>query len=360
MIVKSLELSNFRNYGTLFIDFSKNTNILYGDNAQGKTNILEAVYTCATTKSHRGGKDRELIKIGMEEAHIRMIIERNNTSHRLDMHIKKNKPKGVAIDGIPIKRFSELFGMIHVVSFSPEDLAIIKNGPSDRRHFMDMELCQMDKIYLYQLINYNKILNQRNSLLKQIGYDRNLLDTLEVWNEQLVEYGTHIIRCRQEFLQELGELIIPLHNQLVLGKEELKIAYEPNVEIQNFSDMLHKNLERDLKTKMTNVGPHRDDISFFIKGADIRRFGSQGQQRTSALSLKLSEIKLVKKRIKENPVLLLDDVLSELDRSRQTQLLECINQIQTIVTCTGLEEFIKNRITTDKIYHVIEGSVVEQ
>lgn len=359
MIVKSLELSNFRNYEILSIDFSKDTNILYGDNAQGKTNILEAIYTCATTKSHRGSKDREMIRLGQEEAHIRIQLERRGIGHRVDMHIKKNKPKGVAIDGIPIRKSSELFGLIHVVSFSPEDLGIIKNGPSERRRFLDMVLCQMDKVYLHQLISYNKVVNQRNSLLKQIGYNRELMDTLQIWDAQMVAYGQKIIRCRKQFLSELSEIVHPLHHRLSGNREELQIAYEPNVSEEEFPSLLAAALERDQKVKMTTVGPHRDDISFYVSGADIRKYGSQGQQRTSALSLKLSELNLVRKRIQEEPILLLDDVLSELDRHRQTQLLESISGIQTIVTCTGLEEFIRNRVILDKIYHVAGGKVME-
>lgn len=360
MIVKSLELSNFRNYNHLLMDFSKNTNILYGDNAQGKTNVLEAVYLCSTTKSHRGSKDKDIIRINQDESHIRMMIERDGVGHRLDMHLKKNKPKGVAIDGIPIKKSSELFGLIHIVSFSPEDLSIIKNGPSERRKFIDMELCQLDRTYLHQLMNYNKIINQRNSLLKQISYNCKLLDTIEIWNDQLIQYGTRIIKARKLFIDELNEIIMPVHKKLSGGREELKIFYDPNVEEEYFKKSLEKNLEKDLKLKMTSVGPHRDDLNFFIGEEDIKRYGSQGQQRTSALSLKLSEIELVKLKIKDEPVLLLDDVLSELDRNRQNELLNYIKGIQTIITCTGLEEFIKKRITIDKIYHVMDGTVIEQ
>ncbi len=359
MIVKSLELRNFRNYEFLSMDFSKNTNILYGDNAQGKTNLLEAIYTCATTKSHRGSKDREMIQMGQEEAHIRMFLQRKDMDHRLDMHMKKNKPKGVAIDGVPIHKSSELFGFIHIVSFSPEDLNIIKSGPCERRRFMDMELCQMDKVYLHHLMNYNKIVNQRNILLKQVGYKRELLDTLQVWDTQLISYGQKIIQSRRQYLKELNEITACLHSRLSCEREHLVISYEPNVEEENFSNALSTGIDRDLKMKMTTVGPHRDDIRFTIDGADIRKFGSQGQQRTSALSLKLSELALVRQKIQENPVLLLDDVLSELDRNRQTQLLEAIHGIQTIITCTGLEEFIRNRVVSDKIYQVADGKVKE-
>lgn len=360
MLVKSLELINFRNYNDLVVSFSKSTNIFFGDNAQGKTNILEAVYLASTTKSHKGSKDKEIIKIDQEESHIRMVVLRDQIEHRIDMHLKKHKPKGVAIDGIPIKKSSELFGIVNVVFFSPEDLSMIKNGPSERRRFLDMELCQLDKIYLYNLINYNKVLNQRNNLLKQIGYNRNLLDTIYVWDEQLVSYGISIIKTRELFVSRLNEIVASIHKNLTSEKEKLFIKYEPNVSINDYNNKLKSSMEKDLVLKTTSIGPHRDDLVFNINGIDIRKFGSQGQQRTSALSVKLAEIELVKTTINDNPILLLDDVLSELDRNRQNQLLSSISNIQTIVTCTGLEEFVSSRMSTDKIFQVVEGTATEQ
>lgn len=357
MIVKSLELSSFRNYEKLSVEFSRGVNILYGDNAQGKTNILEAICVCATTKSQKGSKDREMIKLGEEESHIRMYVEREEISHKLDMHLRKSKVKTAAVDGVFVKKSSELYGFLHVISFSPEDLAIIKEGPAQRRRVVDMELCQLDKIYLHQLTKYNKILEQRNNLLKQIGFNPRLADTLQVWNEQLAEYGKHIISARKAFTEELNALVQSIHARLSDGKEELKLHYEPNVIAEEFLQELKNDREKEQILKSTLHGPHRDDISFYLNGEDIRKFGSQGQQRTCALSLKLAEIELVKMRLKEEPVLLLDDVLSELDRSRQTQLLDSITGIQTVITCTGLEEFVRERVQTDRIYHVVSGSV---
>ncbi len=360
MIVKSLELKDYRNYGQLNLQFHSGTNILYGENAQGKTNILEAVYLGGTTKSHRGSKDRELIMFAREEAHVRIMIEKNQTTHRIDLHLKKNKAKGVAIDGIPIKRQGELFGMLNLVFFSPEDLYIIKDGPGERRRFLDLELCQLDKVYLYHLANYNKALAQRNNLLKQIGFNRNLLDTLYLWDSKLAEHGSYIIQARQKFILELNELTMPIHKRLTGEREELLLKYEPNVRADELEGKLKKTAEKDLALKMTNTGPHRDDMSFIVNDIDIRRFGSQGQQRTAALSCKLAEIQLVKTIIKENPVLLLDDVLSELDRSRQNHLLNSIGDIQTIITCTGLEEFVNHRFEYNKIFHVIGGEVTSE
>lgn len=360
MVIKSLELSGFRNYETLSIEFSRGVNILYGDNAQGKTNILEAICVCATTKSQKGSKDKEMIKLGEEESHIRMYVERDEVPHKLDMHLRRSKAKTAAVDGLPVKRSSELYGFLHVISFSPEDLSIVKDGPAERRRMVDMELCQLDKIYLHELTKYNKILEQRNNLLKQIGFDPRLTDTLQVWDEQLVNYGIKIIEARRNFIRCLNELVGPVHDRLSGGKEKLTLSYEPNVSPEEFQRVLRDGREKEFILKSTLHGPHRDDISFYLGEEDIRKFGSQGQQRTSALSLKLAEIELVRRTIKDDPVLLLDDVLSELDRSRQTQLLDSIKDIQTVITCTGLEEFVRERICSDRIYRVVQGGIFEE
>lgn len=359
MILKSIALNHFRNYSNMFLEFDKGTNILYGDNAQGKTNILEAIYVSGTTKSHKGSKDKEMIQFGQEESHIRTIVERDGLDYQIDMHIKKSKSKGIAINKMPIKKASELFGVLNIVFFSPEDLNIIKNGPSERRRFLDMELSQLDKVYLYHLTKYNKILNQRNKLLKDIKYKPELADTLSVWDMQLIEYGKKIICSRKGFIERLNEIVPKIHSSLSGSKEELILCYEPNVEEDDMGHELLKNQDRDLKFGMTSIGPHRDDMCFAIHGIDIRKFGSQGQQRSCALSLKLSEIELVKQSIKEKPVLVLDDVLSELDSSRQNFLLNSIHDIQTVITCTGLDEFVKNRFKINKVFRVVDGTVNE-
>lgn len=357
MIIRSLELRDFRNYHSLDIEFHPNTNVLYGDNAQGKTNILESVYVSGTTKSHKGSKDKEMIQIGAQESHIRMYVEKNEIVHKIDMHLKRGKGKGIAIDGIPIKRSTELLGLLHIIFFSPEDLTIIKNGPGERRRFLNMELSQLDKVYVHHLTEYNKILANRNKLLKQIYHDTSLLSTLDIWDKQLCQYGKKIIEVRSQFIEELKEIVEKTHYQLSGGRENLTMHYEPDVDVEEYEHTLLKSRDRDLATFMTNAGPHRDDISFLIGDIDIRKFGSQGQQRTCALALKLSEIALVKRKIKQTPVLLLDDVMSELDRNRQNYLLENIHDIQTIITCTGLEEFIDKNMIIDTVYQVENGCV---
>ena len=360
MIIESIELKNYRNYDELHMEFSPGTNILYGNNAQGKTNILEADYVCCTTKSHRGSKDREMIHFHEDESHIKLNIRKNDVPYRIDMHLKKNKAKGVAINGIPIRKASELFGIVNVVFFSPEDLNLIKNGPAERRKFIDLELCQLNKLYVHSLVSYNRILMQRNKLLKDLFFHPEYEETLDVWDMQLVQYGREIIRYRQDFIGKLNEIIKDIHWKLSGEKESLRIIYDPNSSIEDMETEIKRSRPQDIKQKTTLVGPHRDDIGFFIDDIDIRRFGSQGQQRTAALSLKLAEIELVKKLVRDYPILLLDDVLSELDGERQNHLLAAINHIQTMITCTGLEDFVNNRFQIDRLFHVVEGTVASE
>ena len=357
MYIETVQLRNFRNYQDLELHLDQGTNIFYGDNAQGKTNILESVYLCGTTKSHRGSKDREIIRFGEEEAHIRMQVMKDGLSYKIDMHLRKNKAKGAAINGLPIHKARELFGIVNLVFFSPEDLNIIKNGPGERRRFMDLELCQLDQLYLTDLAGYNHIVNQRNRLLKDLFLHPGLKDTLDVWDAQILSYGRKIILKRQEFVEELNAVIREIHKNLTGGEELLEVIYEPSADPASFEEIMKKNREKDIRLKMTSAGPHRDDLCFMVNGIDIRKYGSQGQQRTAALSLKLSEIYLVKKKIKDTPVLLLDDVLSELDANRQTYLLDSIHDIQTLITCTGLDDFISHQFHINKVFRVIRGEV---
>ena len=229
MNIRSIELKNFRNYENLEISFDEGTNILFGDNAQGKTNILEAAYMSGTTKSHKGSRDREMIRFGEEEAHLKTVVVRGGREYQIDMHLKKNRAKGIAIDKIPIKKASELFGIVNVIFFSPEDLNIIKNGPAERRRFVDLELCQLNRLYVYNLAQYNKTVIQRNKLLKDMDYNASLKDTLPMWDEQLLKYGTELIIMRSEFIKELNPLIAGIHAGLSGGKETLSIAYEPTL-----------------------------------------------------------------------------------------------------------------------------------
>ena len=264
------------------------------------------------------------------------------------------------INGIPIKKASELFGIFNVVFFSPEDLNIIKNGPSERRRFIDLELCQLDKLYVYNLLNYNKILNQRNKLLKDLYFKPDLEETLDVWDLQLAKYGSEVIKRRSEFVKKINEIINPIHKKITDNKENIIVKYDKNCDELELYNQLVLTREKDKKYKTTNVGPHRDDLSFYYDDMNVRIYGSQGQQRTAALSLKLAEIEIVKSIIHDTPVLLLDDVLSELDAGRQSWLLESIQDIQTLISCTGLDDFVNSRISLDKVFRVTEGRVQEE
>ena len=360
MYISSLELADFRNIVSLHMEFSQGTNILYGENAQGKTNILESLYMISTTKSHRGVRDRDMIRFGMEESHIRSLIMKGGIDYRVDMHLRKNKSKGIAINGQRIRKASELIGLLHIVFFSPEDLGIVKNGPAERRRFMDMELCQLDASYLHNLNQYNKTVENRNRLLRDMYQFPDLQDTLSIWDDQLINYGRQINESRRGFISDLNEIVGDIHSKLSGNREHLTILYEPNTEADEFEEKLRRSRERDIHMKSTSVGPHRDDFSFMDRDTDLRRYGSQGQQRTCALSLKLSEIDLVKKVIGHRPVLMMDDVLSELDSGRQNYLLSTIGGIQTFITCTGLDEFVNNRFKIDQVFRIESGTCVEK
>lgn len=357
MVIESMQLNNYRNYASASLTFSPGVNIFYGDNAQGKTNLMEAVYLCGTSRSHRGSRDRDLIRFGEEEAHIRLMFRRQSLSHRLDLHLKQKKSKGIAIDGMPIRRSSELLGLLHIVFFSPEDLGMIKNGPSMRRRFLDLEMSQLDHGYLQYLTSYNRLLSERNNLLKQISVFPQLRETLDGWDAQLLDAGRELIRKREKFIRHIHAMMREIHGKLTGNREEMRVFYEKNVEADAFGEALLERRDRDIRMGSTSVGPHRDDMGFQVNGIDIRKFGSQGQQRTAALALKLSEIRLIEQVSGDKPVLLLDDVLSELDSHRQNYLLENIADIQTMITCTGLEDFVNKRMRLDRIFYVEQGKI---
>ncbi len=360
MYIKNLSLQNFRNYKELYIDFNSKLNILYGDNAQGKTNILEAIYMCSMGRSQKFQKDKDIIKINEKEAHIQTYVIKENKETKIDIHLKKDTRKGIAVNNIPAKKLSELFGNLYIVIFSPEDLQLIKQGPSERRKFIDMEICQLNNIYYYNLQQYYKVLKQRNNLLRSLQKNSNLKDTIFVWDNQLVTYGRKIIDLRAEFIFKLNSISSKIHSNITGNSEQMNIQYIPNISNDEFEKKLNKYLDRDIIQGSTSIGPHKDDLQFYINAGDVRIYGSQGQQRTTALSIKLAEIQLIKEETSYNPVLLLDDVLSELDENRQGYLLENIGNIQTILTCTGIEDSIKKYMNKAKIFKIKQGSIFNQ
>ena len=363
MQINLLELKNFRNYESLSMTFEPGINVIYGENAQGKTNILESIYMCSTGKSHKGSKEKEIIRYDESESYVKAEFKSELGNRRVDIHLKKNKEKGLALNKVPLRKLSELYGKIFVVIFSTEDLDIIKRGPSDRRRFMDMELCQIDPIYVENLINYSKILIQRKELLKKLDEPEiekdSLRETLDIWDLQLVNYGTQIIKRRRKFLEELNQIIFDIHYEITSGREKLKLVYEPSVDEESFYEELLKNRERDSYLKQTGVGPHRDDFAFYNGPVNMKTYGSNGQQRTCALTLKLSEIKLIENRKKEKPVLLLDDVLSELDRNRQRMLIKTLKDTQVIITCAGIDEFVEEELKDSKRFYIKNAALVQ-
>lgn len=360
MYINSLSLKNFRNYKDTKIFFNDNINIIYGKNAQGKTNILEAIYLCSTSKSHRTSNIKELINFDEDEAHITVDIKKKYINDIIDVHIRKNGKKSIAINKLPISKINELFGVMKIIIFSPEDLGLIKNGPKERRRFIDLELSQINTLYYYYLKKYYLVLKQRNNLLKEIRKKNDFFDQLEAWDIQLIKYGKEIINQRQIFIDEINPYFRKNHFDISNEKEDCSIFYEKNVEIDDFEKKINSNKKYDIILGSTSIGPHKDDLSFLINGMDIRKFGSQGQQRTAALSLKLSEIELIKKSGEEKPILLLDDVLSELDEIRQSYLINNIKDIQTIITCTGIEDFINNNINIKNMIMVKDGMVFNE
>lgn len=355
VIINRLSLHNFRNIKKASISLQEGINVITGDNAQGKTSALEAIYMCATGRSQRTRIDNQLILFGEKEAHIKLEAMIKNRAERIDIHIKEEGKKGIAMNGVPIHKLGELFGLLQVIIFSPEDLQLIKYGPSERRRFMDMEICQYSNVYYYDLQQYYKVLKQRNNLLKEIQKKPKLADTLFVWDMQLVQFGVRVIQHRERFIRGLSKMAEEKHRIISGGTEMLQVAYKPNTEKELLEKKLYTHRDRDLFIGSTSVGPHKDDILFSINGTDAKTFSSQGQQRTAALSLKLAEISYMEQETGSPPILLLDDVFSELDGSRQTYLMQGIEQCQTIITCTGIDEILNHFKEIGTVFSVTKG-----
>jgi recF protein len=365
MYVKKVTLHNYRNYEKLSLSLHPNLNIFFGDNAQGKTNFIESIYLCGTGRSHRTFKEKELVTWNAEGGYVRTDIEKRGMNTSIEISLFNGKPKVVKVGGSRITKLSELLGSLNIVVFSPEDLKLVKEGPVFRRRFLDVEISQVKPGYYYNLQQYNKALLQRNNLLKSIKYDKGLMNTIDIWDEQLSLYGSYIINYRSEFIKRISILAKLSHRKITDGREELNIKYSCQFEeVKNREDIksglyrsLVENRGRDIQRGTTSVGPHRDDMDFFINGIDTKIFGSQGQQRTSALSLKLAEIEFMKGESGEYPVLLLDDVLSELDISRQKYLLDNLKNIQTFLTCTSISDIEEFRKGDRYIFEVNKGNV---
>lgn len=361
MNVKSLKLKDYRNYRDLYIEFNSGVNVFIGDNAQGKTNILESVYYCSISKSHRTNKDKELIRFGADRADISLYVEKERINKTIDINILKDGKKSIDVNSIKIKKVSDLFGTLNSVMFSPEDLKIIKESPEQRRRFLDIELCKMSKKYYYNLVQYNKVLNQRNALLKSNYMNYDILD---VYDEELSKFGAEVIKYRLEYLDKINKYGKQIHMDITFGKEQIEFIYSSNIKDftsikENIYNKLIEKRKDDVIRRFTTVGPHRDDFLVKINNNDVKNFGSQGQQRTAVLTIKFASIEVIKETTGEYPVLLLDDVLSELDQKRQGYILNSVKNIQTIITCTDALDINKSFKENIKIFKVNNGLVEE-
>lgn len=366
MRIDRLHAMNFRNYDRLELEFDADLNIICGLNAQGKTNLLEALYVCGIGKSFRTNSDKDFIRMGQVWAAAGIRGRSGSLEQAIDIRWTEKGKKEIKVNQQGIERYADLLGRMSVVVFSPEDLKLVKEGPSERRRFLDREISHIRPGYYHHLCRYHRILAQRNKLLKQ-GFAKNRIGILEVLDEQMAVEGIRIMEHREGFVKRLAALARLKHRRLTDGKETLEIAYRPDIEkrpeedrseMENrFRKKLEERRERDLARGHTACGPHKDDLSLSINGVEVRGFGSQGQQRTAVLSLKLSEIESVKAERGEYPVLLLDDVMSELDERRQRELIGSLRNVQTFVTMTEIPESLKQSLENGKIFHVENGKV---
>ncbi|MFL2063060.1 DNA replication/repair protein RecF [Latilactobacillus sakei] len=372
MYLSELQLNHYRNYESVDVHFSPDTNVLIGENAQGKTNLLEAIYVLALARSHRTNTNRELIQWHEDFAKITGLVQRSAGKTPLEL-VLSQKGKKAKVNHLEQAKLSQYIGQLNVVLFAPEDLNIVKGSPAVRRHFIDMEFGQMSSKYLYNISQYKSILKQRNQYLKQLQR-RQAKDLvyLGVLSDQLAAYGAEVTVARRQFLQQMEKWAQKLHQEITKDREVLTFKYQSQIPeeqldqsveelYQQFQTLYEKQQTREVEQGTTLIGPHRDDVQFLVNDKDVQAFGSQGQQRTTALSVKLAEIDLMKAQTGEYPILLLDDVLSELDDLRQTHLLKTFqNKVQTFLTTTSLENVKKEIIATPRVFTVTNGVVTEE
>ena len=354
MYIDKMKLINFRNYENQEIQFNKNINIIYGDNAQGKTNILEAIFLSSFGKSFRTSKEKELIKFGQDKLMVEANFQKKDRDGKIRIEIGSKKQ--ITVNGIKIKKLSELLGNINIVIFTPEDINILKDGPAGRRRFLDMMIGQLRPNYVHNLNLYIQTLEQRNNYLKQIKELNKPQEMLEIWDEKLAEYGEKVYLYRKEFVDKIINIINDIHKKITDEKEELKIEYISNCSNKNeYLKILNERRKLDIIKGFTTKGVHRDDFVIYINDREVGVYGSQGQNRTVILSLKLSELNVVYDEIGEYPILLLDDFMSELDEKRRKNFLENIENTQVIITGTDKVDLS----TIDcSLYNVQKGEIV--
>ena len=356
MWISDINLKDFRNYENERINFNKNLNIFFGENAQGKTNIIESIFLCSFGKSFRARKDNEMIKLGKENAVVEINFKKldRDGKIKIELYNKKN----IYLNGIKIKKLSELLGNINVVIFTPDDINILKGGPQNRRRFLDIMISQLKPNYMYNLNLYLKTIEQRNNYLKQIKENNKPENLLDIWDEKLSEYAEKICKYRKEYIEKIKENIVKIHKEITENKEEIKLEYITECENkENYLKKLKERRKLDIIKGYTTKGIHRDDFNIFINGKELGIYGSQGQHRTAILSLKMSELNIIYEEIGEYPILLLDDFMSELDEKRRKHLLEKIENIQVIITCTDKIKLENKNIL---IYNVKDGKVIKE
>jgi len=355
MWINNIKLINFRNYNKKEIKLNNNINVFFGENAQGKTNIIESIFLSSIGKSFRTNKEKELIKFNEEKALVEINFKKSDRDGNVKIEIGNKKQ--IYLNGIKLKKLSELLGNINIVIFTPDDINILKGGPQNRRKFLDIMISQLRPNYMHILTLYNKTLEQRNNYLKQIKLENKDENLLDIWDEKLIEYGIKIYEYRKEFIEKIKNKIKNIHSEITQNKEEIEIEYFSNASTrQNFINELKSRRKLDIIKGYTTKGIHRDDFVIYINGKEVEIYGSQGQHRTAILSLKLSELKVIYDEIGEYPILLLDDFMSELDDKRRKNFLNNIKDIQVIITCT-------EKITLENLeyfsYNVIDGNVIE-
>ncbi len=354
MIIKKVELQNFRNYTKQEIILSNNGNIFYGNNAQGKTNILEAIFLCAFAKSFRTKKEDELIQFQKEKAFVEIQYKKRDREGKISLDITDKK--NFSINGVKVKKLSELLGKVNIVMFSPDNIEIIKEGPAKRRKFLDMLISQLKPSYIYNINLYTKTLEQRNIYLRQIKYENKSVEMLEIWNEKLAELGEKIFIERRQIVEKLKNKLLEIHPKVTEEKEKIKIEYKSSCENkEEYLKELKKIEKIDIQRGYTNLGIHRDDFEISINEKPVQVYGSQGQQRTSILSLKLAEVEVIYEEIGEYPILLLDDFMSELDEKRRMKFVSTIKKNQVLITCTD-----KINIERGKSFYVEEGKIIQE
>ena len=356
MWIKNIKIKNFRNYNEENIELENNINIFYGENAQGKTNIIESIFLCSMGKSFRAKKDKEMINLEKETAIVEIEYQKKDRDGKVKIEL--GNKKNIYINEIKIKKLSELLGNINIVIFTPDDINILKGGPQNRRRFLDIMIGQLRPNYVHILNMYNETIKQRNNYLKQIRDENKSEELLEIWDEKLIEYGEKIYTYRKQYVEKIKEKINYIHKKITDEKEEIKIEYISNCENkEEYLKLLKERRKLDIIKGFTTKGIHRDDINIYINDKLVGVYGSQGQNRTTVLSLKISELQVIYDEIGEYPILLLDDFMSELDEKRRSKLLENIENTQVIITCTDKIDLDENNC---KIFNVRNGQVIEK